>query len=524
MGVGGGFKAADLSLRAMRANNSRENINVMQKSIQKSTQNHQVCISYIMNPVLRPLPSAGPLLKRYVNQSITTVPTPAVILDRAKMKKHCDSMFEVANALGVDFRAHIKTHKVRNFTHCRYLSRTNSAIKTAQGVHLQAGSQKNVRLIASTIAEIEHVLPVLQEMKQSSRHVNMLYGIPLLASQVDRLAAIACQLGPDSISALIDHPAQIDHVIKFWNTAGLPIGVYLKVDTGYHRAGLPASKLNKDDLLAKLLDLDDKGQINFLGLYSHSSLSYNGSTAAEAVAHLESEIQGCLDALQFHSSLFSPKKEIVISVGASPQCISAKALIGSGANVEQEATRLRHLISKVNTQSSGLRTKLELHAGVYAILDIQQLSTRSWNHGNYEDEIAISVMAEVCSVYNDGERQQPEVLVAVGVLGLGREPCFAYSGWGVAHSKAYATTAGKSQRRLIVNRVSQEHCILAWETGSEDGDDVNLPPIPLEVGQKIQIYPNHACITGAMYPYYFVVDSSMNEDTIQDVWVRASGW
>lgn len=54
------------------------------------------------------------LRERHVGQSITAVPTPAVILDRAKMKKHCDSMLEVANALGTDFRAHIKTHKVRN--------------------------------------------------------------------------------------------------------------------------------------------------------------------------------------------------------------------------------------------------------------------------------------------------------------------------------------------------------------------------------------------------------------------------
>lgn len=407
------------------------------------------------------------------------------------------------------------------------LELTHWTIKTAEGVRLQAGSDnQTIRLIASTIAEIEHVLPVLQDLRKNSRHVNMLYGIPLLASKVDRLAAIAHQLGPDSISALVDHPAQVDHLVQFWNIAGIPIGVYVKVDTGYHRAGLPSSKLNKDDLLAKLLDLDQKGQINFLGLYSHSSLSYNGSTASEALSHLESEIEGCLDALQFHSSFFTAKREIVISVGASPQCISAKTLIRSGSDAEgPDATRLRQLIAKVNgVQPSGLRTKLELHAGVYAILDIQQLSTKSWEYGNYEDEIAISVMAEVCSLYNDGERQQPEALAAVGVLGLGREPCFAYSGWGVVHPSAYATAASKPERRLIVSRVSQEHCILAWETGKQDDRDDKLPPIPLEVGQKIQIYPNHACITGAMYPHYFVVDSSIDENTLQDVWVRARGW
>lgn len=55
---------------------------------------------------------------------------------------------------------------------------------------------------------------------------------------------------------------------------------------------------------------------------------------------------------------------------------------------------------------------------------------------------------------------------------------------------------------------------------------VDLPPIPLEVGQTVRLYPNHACVTSAMYGWYLVVDGHDNEaqSKITDVWVRASGW
>ncbi|KAJ4857977.1 putative serine dehydratase domain-containing protein [Trichoderma breve] len=402
------------------------------------------------------------------------------------MHRHCKSLLDAVEYLGVDFRAHVKTHK------------------TLEGVRLQAGEgNKDVRLVASTVAEIEFLQPLLHEFMESGRQVNVLYGIPLPPSQVDRLAAIGRRLGQGTISVMIDHVSQLSHVVRFAEQASFPAGVYLKVDTGYHRAGLPPSGLNKDDLVSRLINLDNEGKINFIGLYSHSSLSYNDSTAKQAMANLGGELTGCLDALEKNAHLFSSDKEITISVGASPQTL--------------------HKV--VTERHCGFRTKLELHAGVYSLLDVQQFSTHSRAHlGDYEDEIAISVMAEVCSVYNDGERQQPEALLAVGVLGLGREPCAAYEGWGIIDRDAYSPDTPNLDRRLIVKRVSQEHCIVSWGLTKGHDDENSQQPIPLEVGQTVRIYPNHACITGALYGWYYVVDSSEDGHRVVDVWERANGW
>ncbi|KAF5594286.1 D-serine dehydratase [Fusarium pseudocircinatum] len=456
----------------------------------------------------RQTPPIEDLCQFYVGKSIHDVPKPSVILDRARVKRHCQSMLNAVDTLGLGFRAHVKTHK------------------TTEATRLQIGQGSgDVKLIVSTLAEIEHLLPLLKEYKDAGRRLDILYGLPLPRSQICRLAALGLELGQGSISVLIDHPSQLESVIAFSQHAKFPPRVFLKVDTGYHRAGLPPTAMNKNGLIEALGQLEASGEAELLGLYSHSSLSYKDTTAEQAMANLEGEIQGCLDAVSAHAHLFSKDKELIISIGASPQVTAVENLVTSQGDLSPAAEALRKSIQTVTTgKPGGLQTKLELHAGVYSILDMQQVSTNSRRElGFFEDEIAISIIAEVCSIYNDKERSQPEALVAVGCLGLGREPCAAYPGFGVISQSSYKILPGE-QRRLIIDRISQEHSIAAWEHA--DGEDTSsLPPVPLEVGQDVVIFPNHACVAGALYGWYLVVDSSEGDATrIVDVWVRASGW
>lgn len=362
--------------------------------------------------------------------------------------------------------------------------------------------------IASTVLEIEMMIPLLQELKQKGRKINVLYGIPLVPSQVPLLANASKALGENSITVMIDHPDQLPYLGKISSLAGHPTCVFVKVDTGYHRAGLPPVSLNKNGLLEKLASLEETGGARLLGLYSHSSLSYSGTSPEQAMGHLISEIRGCKDALEKNLHLL-PKRELVISVGATPQVVSSQNLLSDGTSCA-EAVELMTLLRETN---------VELHAGVYPILDMQQFSTHARaNVGMLEDEIAISVLGEVCSVYNDGERVNPEALLAAGTLALGREPCPSYAGWGVVSSWRVDGLNKSSAERLVLDRISQEHAIVTW--GSE-----SQTKIPLRIGQSVKVYPNHACVTGAFYGWYFVVDSDQDGEAarIVDVWVRAQG-
>lgn len=61
-------------------------------------------------------PPIKELRQFYVGKSIHDVPKPAFILDRARVNRHCQSMLNAVEALGLGFRAHVKTHKVRYTT------------------------------------------------------------------------------------------------------------------------------------------------------------------------------------------------------------------------------------------------------------------------------------------------------------------------------------------------------------------------------------------------------------------------
>lgn len=57
-------------------------------------------------------PDIEDLRNFYVGKDISQVPKPAVVLDKGKIQRHCKSLLDAVESLGVDFRAHVKTHKV----------------------------------------------------------------------------------------------------------------------------------------------------------------------------------------------------------------------------------------------------------------------------------------------------------------------------------------------------------------------------------------------------------------------------
>jgi D-serine deaminase-like pyridoxal phosphate-dependent protein len=62
-------------------------------------------------------PSQEELQRFYIGRDISDVPKPAAILDIAIIKRHCETMLRTIKALNVGFRAHVKSHKVRDPSH-----------------------------------------------------------------------------------------------------------------------------------------------------------------------------------------------------------------------------------------------------------------------------------------------------------------------------------------------------------------------------------------------------------------------
>lgn len=371
----------------------------------------------------------------------------------------------------------------------------------------------------------------------------VLYAFPLFPSAVSRLAAISKDLGPDSVSVMIDNPAQVPLLAALKSqSGGNKPRVFLKIDVKYNRAGAIPGTPTYESLLKAILSSEAEGSCVLHGLYAHAGQSYYTRKDWDALMYLTDEF-ATLSSVAREIRAQSPGHQLVLSVGATPTATALQhpdvatggTTSSSGGGGNEEAGARAASLSALITTLKGEGLALEVHAGVYPTLDLQQLATHARDGSLLSSgDIAISVVAEVASLYaGRGEGGSTEALVNAGSLALGREPCKEdgeghYAGWGVVAPWGEAALEGSDpaprefpavHRGWQVGKISQEHGILVWK-GAREAE------VPLSFGQRVRIWPNHACIAGAGYDHYLVVDSRRTgrEDEVVDVWQRWNGW
>ncbi|AEO70517.1 uncharacterized protein THITE_2056590 [Thermothielavioides terrestris NRRL 8126] len=425
---------------------------------------------------------------QFVGKTLHEVPTPSVVLDLAKLEVNCERMLEATERLGLLWRAHIKSHKI-------------------------------------------------------------LFSFPLLPTAIPRLAALTADLGPDTLTLMIDHPSQLTALTTFTTTATTTIPhrplIFLKIDTSYGRAGVPPSTPACTALLDAALAAEQAGACALLGLYSHAGHSYAArGGVADVVGYLAAEVRGLVEVAREVVRRRGRGRErekdgngdgdgdgnagrrLVLSVGATP---TATVVQQRGAD-SRAIAEVQRLVEEVRREGFAL----EVHAGVYPTLDLQQLATHARDESLMTaDDIAISVVAEVASIYpGRGANGTTEALINAGTLALGREPVMDkgevpghdYSGWGLLMPWGLDNPVpGPDFPRVHdgwqVGRISQEHGILTWQGRKED-------EVALRYGQRVRVWPNHSCIAGACFDWYLIVDSRNQgrEDEVIDVWPRWRGW
>lgn len=482
----------------------------------------------------------------YLGQDIRTVPAPAAIIDLAAVRRNCARMLSACDSLDLEWRAHVKTHKVcfSSNTDLSSVLQTEHqlTILTDRRAHPPPGRRRpapsqdhrlnprRARVPPPPPPRIQipkpprqRKSPPLPPLPSQLTPSQVLYGLPLGPSQIPRLAAAAKLLGPGSISILLDDAAQLTALPTFLSLSGgvVPLA-HLKIDMGGRRSGVVVASPPFTSVVAAALAAHAAGLIVLSGLYSHAGHSYGGDSQVAAMAMLRDELRALMaGAAAFPSPAPGP---LTLSVGATPTALSIQNMLDAPPSAAvQAAVSDLHAIFR---EAKAAGHAVEIHAGVYPTLDLQQLAAHSLAASRLAwADIAFTVLAEVCSVYpGRGAGGSPEALVGAGGLALGRETCKAYAGmamvapWG---RKGVAMPTGdvEAHRGWVVGRFAQEHGILTWTggVGEEDG---------LEVGQRVRLWPNHACITSSHFGWYFVVDSSREgrEDEVVDVWIKARGW
>ena len=345
------------------------------------------------------------------------VETPALLLYRDVMERNLKHMADRAKRLGVALRPHIKTHK------CLELGRRQAA-QGAQGVTV------------STLFEAEAFA--------RGGFSDLTWAFPLDRTHLPHVKRIA------------DSGATLRVILDDLETAkalsGTGLHVWLKVDCGYHRAGVdPSSRYGLD--VAR--ELGAERGVTFDGILSHSGHAYRTRNKDEAaqVAEQERQVMAWFAELLRKDGL--PVRGV--SVGSTPSMAAVKDLTGV----------------------------TEARPGNYIFYDRTMVLIGCCE----PQDVAVSVLATVVS-------HQPgasHFVVDAGALSLSKDLGPAHLGLETAFG------AVKGHPELTVASVSQEHGLIrAAAPAAIEGK--------FKVGEQIEIIPNHSCLTEAHFDEYVVIE------------------
>jgi D-serine deaminase-like pyridoxal phosphate-dependent protein len=355
--------------------------------------------------------------------------TPALLLDLDVMEANLGRMAARTRELGVALRPHIKTHK---------------CIEIGQRQRLLGAAGITVSTLYEARAFAEHGFD------------DVTWAFPVVLNRIPDAARLAQQI---TLRLVVDSREAVDAL----EAAGHPFHVWLKVDSGYHRAGVDPQSPGSLEL-AKRLAASPK--LRFDGILTHSGHSYHGRSREEicGIAEQERSIMA-----EFADRLRTAiGGDFGVSVGSTPAMSAALMLDGV----------------------------TEARPGNYAFYDYTQVVLGSCGIG----DVAVTVLASVVS-------SQPgtnHAVIDAGALALSKD-LGSERAPRASMGEIFADYASRTLRPEVrVVSLSQEHGIVSS---------------PLAVGSRVRIVPNHSCLTAAQFDEYAVVRG----DDVVDRWKIWSG-
>ncbi len=353
---------------------------------------------------------------------VTDVPTPALLLDLDRVERNLAGMAARCRELGVALRPHLKTHK------CVELAERQRALGA-------------VGVTVSTLAEAS--------VFADHGFDDLTWAFPLILDRLPEARALAERV---TLRIFVDGPEALDALER----TGVPFHVWLKIDCGYHRAGLdPASPATLE--LARRLA--GSSRLRFDGIASHSGHAYHADGRRRIAAVAEEE--RCVMA-NLRERLAAEGIPVAASVGSTPAMTCVERLDGV----------------------------TEARPGNYVFYDAMQVGLQVCGPA----DSGVSVLASVVS----SQPGAAHCVVDAGALALSKDTGHP----GPASSMGWIFDdypAGTLRADARLTSLSQEH---------------GLVSAPLPVGTRVRILPTHSCLTVACFDEYHVVRG----DEVVDRW------
>jgi len=346
--------------------------------------------------------------------SLDDLPTPALLLDLDVVERNLRNMAGRASSLGVALRPHIKTHK------CLELAERQRALGVSG-------------ITVSTLYEAR--------VFADRGFDDITWAFPVILSRLGEVRELASRV---TLRVVADSPEAVDALTGL-GSAERPLHVWLKVDCGYHRAGVDPAAPESIHLAERIAGAPT---LVFDGLLSHSGHAYRGESRQEITAIAEEErsvMTGFAERLR-ERGIEVPG----VSVGSTPAMAAVERLDGV----------------------------TEARPGNYVFFDFMQVALGSCAVG----DCGVTVLASVVS------SRSGQSVVDAGALALSKDT--GHPGRETLGEIFADYEAGILEPDLRLTSLSQEHGIVSSA---------------LPVGARVRILPNHSCLTVACFDEYQVV-------------------
>ena len=221
------------------------------------------------------------------------IPTPAALVDEARMTRNIARMQERMNTLGARLRPHVKTPK------CVEVARRQQA----------AGARA---ITVSTLKEAEQFF--------AAGFSDILYAVCIAPQKLDR--ALALRRQGCRLTILVDEPEAARAVVAKGQAERHAFDLMIEVDTDGHRSGVRPDA----DALIEIARILHDGGAAMRGVMTHAGSSYELDMPDALTRLAEQERAGCVRAAERLRAAGLPCAEV--SVGSTPTALSAKDLAG----------------------------------------------------------------------------------------------------------------------------------------------------------------------------------------------------
>ncbi len=368
--------------------------------------------------------------------------TPCAFVDLDVLERNADRASQKAHRLGVKLRPHVKTHKC------------------VEAARIQVRGHFG-GITVSTLAEARAFA--------AAGFKDITYAVPFPLERIEEAAEIAGKV--DALNLLLDNETTLAGIEAFARAGGALFPVFLKIDCGYHRAGVDPGR---SDSQAFALRLARSPHLVFKGVLTHAGQAYACPNREDALVVARRERDAVVRFAEKLRAEGVPVGEV--SVGSTPTFSAVDDLEGA----------------------------TEARPGNYIFYDAFQTAIGSCS----ADDVAFGVLATVTGHYP----ARNTLLIDAGALALSKDPGPVHVDPACGFGLCYSPDGRTAFPGLRISALSQEHGQIVGRTPL----DYSRHP----VGGKLRILPNHSCLAAALFERYLVIRGT----AVVDEWRPVRGW